>query len=343
LSPLFLLISFTFLYWFSANKFAVTGANEFANTLVGANKLANTFIMEIIALFILGCFGGFLFGMVGIGGNVLYIPVFSYFLTQIGFHDEELSRAIIANALFILVFTGTAVSWQQFKVGNFFLKEILLTAATGVTAAFLISFLIKSGNWYDKKTFDLVFTGLLFFTLLRLFTSKKKEGLKENKGELKNNFGNKPTSDIQNPTSNTPPLFSHFLGGKGAFFLVGAITGTLTAFSGLGGSIIMIPLFTEFVGLTMKKAHSISVGVVPLLALTISTFYFFGKPPLVSLPLTQFGYLNFGMAAPVILGSMLTSPFGVKAAHTVKPRTQKMVFATIVGVVLFKMMFNLIF
>jgi uncharacterized protein len=299
---------------------------------VGANKLANTFIMEIIALFILGCFGGFLFGMVGIGGNVLYIPVFSYFLTQIGFHDEELSRAIIANALFILVFTGTAVSWQQFKVGNFFLKEILLTAATGVTAAFLISFLIKSGNWYDKKTFDLVFTGLLFFTLLRLFTSKKKEELKENKGELNSNLEN-----------NTPPLFSEKIPKKALpFFLVGMITGTLTAFSGLGGSIIMIPLFTEFVGLTMKKAHSISVGVVPLLALTISTFYFFGKPPLVSLPLTQFGYLNFGMAAPVILGSMLTSPFGVKAAHTVKPRTQKLVFATIVGVVLFKMIFNFI-
>jgi uncharacterized protein len=285
--------------------------------------------MEIIALFILGCFGGFLFGMVGIGGNVLYIPVFSYILTQIGFHDEELSRAIIANALFILVFTGTAVSWQQFKVGNFFLKEILLTASTGVTAAFLISFLIKSGNWYDKKIFDLVFTGLLFFTLLRLFTSKKKEETNENSIDINGNSENLP-----------PSVFSRFLSEKSPFLLVGTITGTLTAFSGLGGSIIMIPLFTEFVGLTMKKAHSISVGVVPLLALTISTFYFFGKPTLVSLPLTQFGYLNFSMAAPVIVGSMLTSSFGVKAAHKVKPRTQKLVFATIVGVVLLKMIFS---
>jgi uncharacterized protein len=286
--------------------------------------------MEIIALFILGCFGGFLFGMVGIGGNVLYIPVFSYILTQIGFHDEELSRAIIANALFILVFTGTAVSWQQFKVGNFFLKEIILTASTGVTAAFLISYLIKSGNWYDKKTFDLVFTGLLFFTLLRLFTSKKKEETNENSIIINGNADNLP-----------PSVFSRFLDKKTPFFLlVGIITGTLTAFSGLGGSIIMIPLFTEFVGLTMKKAHSISVGVVPLLALTISTFYFFGKPTLVSLPLSQFGYLNLSMAAPVIVGSMLTSPFGVKAAHKVKPRTQKLVFATIVGVVLFKMIFT---
>ena len=39
---------------------------------------------------------------------------------------------------------------------------------------------------------------------------------------------------------------------------------------------------------------------------------------------------------------MLTSPFGVQAAHKVKPATQRLVFATIVGVVLCKMLFNLI-
>jgi uncharacterized protein len=275
---------------------------------------------------LLGCFGGFLFGMVGIGGNVLYIPVFSILLTQIGFHDEELSRAIIANALFILVFTGSAVSWKQFSVGNFFLREILLTASTGASTAFLICLLIKSGNWYDKKTFDLVFTGLLIITLLRLFTGQNKE---------------KKETLSPNLEQGDPSVFSPIFNKKYPFFIVGTITGALTAFSGLGGSIVMIPLFTEFVGLSMKKAHSISVGVVPLMALTISTFYFFGKPNVVSLPISQFGYLNVGMVAPVIIGSMITAPFGVQAAHKVKPRTQKMVFATIVGVVLFKMLFNL--
>ena len=284
--------------------------------------------MELLALFTLGCFGGFLFGMVGIGGNVLYIPIFSYLLTQIGFHDEELSRAVIANALLILVFTGSAVSWQQFKVDNFFLKEVLLTASTGVTMACLISFLIKSGDWYDKKTFDLVFTGLLFFTLLRLFTSKKET----NSSKLNNNF-----------EKETPSVFLRFSSEKTLFYFVGIITGSLTAFSGMGGSIVMIPLFTELGGLTMKKAHSISTGVVPLMALTISVFYFFGTPHLAHIPVSQFGYLNFGIAAPVIAGSMLTSPFGVQAAHKVKPKTQKLVFATIVGVVLSKMIFNLIF
>jgi uncharacterized protein len=289
--------------------------------------------MEIFGLLILGCFGGFLFGMVGIGGNVLYIPVFSFLLTKIGFHDEELSRAIIANALFILVFTGSAVSWQQFKVGNFFLREILLTASTGATTAFIVCLLIKSGNWYDKKMFDLVFTGLLILTLIRLFTSKKNAKSTENSAE-------NPVEFYKKSQKEDPSVYGAFLRPQLPFFLVGIFTGALTAFSGLGGSIVMIPLFTEFVGLSMKKAHSISVGVVPLMALTISTFYFFGKPNVADLPISQFGYLNLSIVTPVIFGSMLTAPFGVKAAHKVKPKTQKLVFATIVSVVLFKMLFT---
>ena len=271
--------------------------------------------MEIFGLFILGCFGGFLFGMVGIGGNVLYIPIFSFILTRLGFHDEELSRAIIANALLILVFTGSAVSWKQFRVGNFFLREILLTASTGVLAAVILTGIIKSGDWYNKKMFDMVFTMMLSITLFRLFTVKPKQ--------------NPPSNALSTSLLTTP------------FLLVGLFTGSMTALSGMGGSIVMIPLFTEFVGLEMKKAHSISVGVVPIMALSISIYYCFGQPNILPLPVAQVGYLNFKMAAPVIMGSILTSPFGVQAAHRVKPITQRLVFASIVGIVLLKMILNL--
>ena len=271
--------------------------------------------MEIFGLFILGCFGGFLFGMVGIGGNVLYIPIFSFILTRLGFHDEELSRAIIANALLILVFTGSAVSWKQFRVGNFFLREILLTASTGVLAAVILTGIIKSGDWYNKKMFDMVFTMMLSITLFRLFTVKPKQN---------------PPSKAPSPSPLTIP-----------FLLVGLFTGSMTALSGMGGSIVMIPLFTELVGLEMKKAHSISVGVVPIMALSISIYYSIGQPNILPLPVAQVGYLNFWMATPVIMGSILTSPFGVQAAHKVKPATQRLVFASIVSVVLLKMILNL--
>lgn len=272
-------------------------------------------IIEGIGLFVLGCMGGFLFGMVGIGGNVLYIPIFSYLLSKFGFHDEELSRAIIANALFILVFTGSAVSWKQFKVGNFFLREILLTASTGVLAAVILTGCIQQGDWYDKKKFDIVFTLMLSITLWRLFAVK--------------------TSNTQHKNAKMRILTLPFL-------LVGLFTGSMTALSGLGGSIVMIPLFTELVGLEMKKAHSISVGVVPIMALSISIFYSLGEPLITPLPKGQFGYLNLLIAAPVIIGSILTSPWGVQAAHRVKPQTQRLVFACIVSVVLSKMILNLI-
>lgn len=272
-------------------------------------------IIGAIGLFLLGCIGGFLFGMVGIGGNVLYIPIFSFILVRWGFYNEELSRAIIANALFILVFTGIAVSWKQFRSGNFFLREILLTASTGVLAAVILTGCIQNGHWYDKGKFDIVFTMMLSITLWRLFTSKKH-------------------------TLSKPPFQTSVKAYP--FLLVGAFTGSMTAFSGLGGSIVMIPLFTEIVGLEMKKAHSISVGVVPIMALSISIFYSIGQPHVHLLPEGQMGYINLLMTTPVILGSILTSPWGVRAAHQVKPQTQRLVFAVIVSIVLSKMILNLI-
>ena len=71
----------------------------------------------------------------------------------------------------------------------------------------------------------------------------------------------------------------------------------------------------------------------------ISIFYFFGTPALAVLPASQFGYLNVGMALPVIFGSILTAPFGVRVAHRVSPRTQQLVFASIVGLILVKTLF----
>ena len=161
----------------------------------------------------------------------------------------------------------------------------------------------------------MVFTMMLSITLFRLFTVKPKQ--------------NAPSNALSTSLLTTP------------FLLVGLFTGSMTALSGMGGSIVMIPLFTEFVGLEMKKAHSISVGVVPIMALSISIYYCFGQPNILPLPVAQVGYLNFKMAAPVIMGSILTSPFGVQAAHRVKPITQRLVFASIVGIVLLKMILNL--
>ncbi len=278
-----------------------------------------TYHLSLIAL---GCIGGFLFGMVGIGGNVLYIPIFGYLLAQMGFLDADLSRAVVANALLVLVFTGSVAAWKQYRVGNFFLKEVLLTAATGILMAFSISLLIQSGDWYNKKVFDVVFAGILSLMLLRM--------------------GNEIMKELRNERINSKKILHSFIPSFLHYLLVGFLTGSLTAFSGLGGGIIMIPLFTAFLGLPIKKAHSIAVCVVPLLATTISVFYFLGKPNVFPIPYGQFGYLNLGMAGPVILGSILTAPFGVKAAHTVKPRTQKLIFGVILCVVLIKMIYGFV-
>jgi uncharacterized protein len=271
-------------------------------------------LTEILLLLLLGCAGGFLFGMVGIGGNVMYVPMLAWLFAREGFHDVELSRAVIANSLLILVFTGASVMMAQIKAKHFFFRAVFWTAVSGVTAAVFVSFLIRLGHWYSKTAFDRVFVIMLLLTLFRfLVKSTKKER-----------------------APSTPE--THFK--KYQYLLVGLTTGSLTALSGLGGSIVMIPLFTELMGIPIKKAHSIATSVVPLMAISVSFFYAFGSPATTSpLPLGQVGYLNIYFVAPIILSAIFTAPIGVRAVHRVQPKTQTFIFAGVISVVLVKMLF----
>ncbi len=53
-----------------------------------------------ITLFILGGLGGLLAGMLGIGGGIIYVLLFSHYLPLIGIPEHLVVPAIVANSMF---------------------------------------------------------------------------------------------------------------------------------------------------------------------------------------------------------------------------------------------------
>ena len=90
---------------------------------------------DFIILFLRGSVGAFLSGFLGVGGGIVYIPILDYFLSKLGFSDDNLVKAILANSLFTIIFSGSVSSYKQYKLGNFYPREIFYTAITGVLAA----------------------------------------------------------------------------------------------------------------------------------------------------------------------------------------------------------------
>tara|TARA_R110000737_G_scaffold345229_2_gene373462 strand:+ start:2907 stop:3905 length:999 start_codon:yes stop_codon:yes gene_type:complete len=267
-----------------------------------------------VALFAVGLIVGFYSGLIGTGGNVLLIPALDILFTYLGIPEAEMVKFIIAQSLFVTMFTGVTVSFRQYRAGNFFLKEMLLTAVPGTVTAYFVTEIIRNGNWYEKRSFDIVFLALLIVLALRLFLSNAR------KASL---IDARP--------------------GQWLFPFVGLLTGVATSLSGLGGGVVLIPAFTDLMKMPIKSASSISIGVVAVLAVPISLSYLLADISAAETQVLpwQIGYISLGVILPLILGIFATAPLGVKAGHKANPRTLMIIFGGVVSVLCLKLVYGL--
>lgn len=266
---------------------------------------------DFIILFFLGSIGAFLSGFLGVGGGIVYIPILDFFLGKLGLSDDNLVKAILANSLFTIVFSGSVSSYKQYRIGNFYPKEILFTAATGAVTAVLMTMLIKSGTWYNKSVFNYVFATMLLVIAVRMFLLSNPSHTEEKQV--------KPTS----------------------YYITGFFAGIITAMSGLGGGVVMTPTFTDVFKINIKKASAISNGVIPLFAIAVGVLNL-STPATQQVSDWQVGFIVFPVVIPMILSTFLFAPIGVMAAQKVNQKVIRMVFATFVSIVFVKTLLAII-
>lgn len=269
----------------------------------------------ILILVLVGLGSGLLAGLLGVGGGLLLVPALEFALKARGIEGNELVRYTLANSFFAIIFGGLAASWKQYRKGNFFLRPVLYTSigaiATGVTMAALITHLA----WYKKSMFNLVFILLLLYVLYRMLNGVRKKGMDGKWIERS---------------------------GPGRLIFSGGVTGIVSALSGLGGGMAMIPLFTEFLGMPIKKATSVSIGVIPLLVLPVSVQYALASP-VQTTGLFQWGYLVFPLCIPLVAGILLTAPMGVSLAGKMNGKTIRLIFSALILVIVLRYLFDTLF
>lgn len=269
-------------------------------------------IIDYVILAIFGALGAFISGFLGVGGGIIYIPVLDYFLKKAGMNDTMLVKGILANSLFTIVFSGSVSSYNQYKHGNFFPKQILQIALPGMITAFIITYLIKNGTWYSKTTFNYVFASMLLIIVVRMFTSKSKIH----------------TNEKESPAWH--------------YRVTGFFAGIITAFSGLGGGVVMTPVFTDLMKQSIKKASSISNGVIPLFAIVLGIYNLTDLPPQY-ISDWQVGYIVLPVVFPLILCTFIFAPWGVSASQKTSQQAIRMVFASFASLVFIKLIYEIFF
>lgn len=271
--------------------------------------------LQIILLLLTGALGGFMSGLLGVGGGIIFVPVIDYYLQKQGINGHLLVNLILANSLATIVFTGAAGSIKQFKLGNYFPKEITFTALGGIFTSLSVSYLIATTTFYSKSMFNIIFALMLLALIVRMLRNQK-EG----------------AAEIVLPSHWAPLYYS----------MVGAATGCATALSGLGGGLVMVPVFNQLLRLNLKTSTSISTGVITFLVLPITIYYAKQQlPDGVTLPL-QLGWLNGQIILPLAIGSVFFTQLGVKASHNMNPAKIKIIFMIFALLVLSKTVWEIL-
>ncbi len=274
-------------------------------------------ITIFLLLFLLGLITGFYSGLLGTGGNIILIPALNILLAYYPIEGNEQVKFVIAHSLFITMFLGLSVSYKQYKIKNFHFREVLLIGIPGMLIAFIVSEIIKTSKWYDKFYFDIVFFMMLLLLAIRLLLVKSKE---DQSVVLSNNKRNSIS----------------FLG-------LGALTGGVTSLSGVGGGVVIIPFLTDILKISIKKASSISIGVIMLLASSVSFSYLNvgGSYQITKILPLQMGYISVSLVLPILGGIFLASSFGVKIAQKTSAQKLRIIFGVVVTLLCIKTALNI--
>ena len=109
---------------------------------------------------------------------------------------------------------------------------------------------------------------------------------------------------------------------------VGLAAGTLSGMVGIGGGILIVPALIYFLGFSQKMAQGTSLGILllPIGLLGVLQFY-------------KQGYIDMRVVVIISVAFFFGSYFGSKIALSLPQETVKKIFAILMIMIAFKMLF----
>lgn len=265
-------------------------------------------LIEILLLVLAGLIGGFLAGMLGVGGGIVFVPVIQQLLVYHEISNGNVAYTL-ANSLVIVFMVGISGTVKQLKLKNTHIPSAFAAGISASVSSLILTYFIYINGVNNPQLFNYIFAGILILTTIRMLFSNKTE-----------------ITELVIPKI-------------GKFIPAGLFAGLVTALSGLGGGIVLVPYFNKVLKLPIKFATGLSLSVIPIIAMPLIIFYGSIKPMQFVDFKYQTGYLVWPLLIPIISSAILASGYGVKYAQTLKPKTLSIVFIVFVLITLVKILF----
>lgn len=255
-------------------------------------------VVDIAILVVCGLVGGVQAGLLGVGGGLIYILILEVFLGRLGIPTVELHQFVIANSILAVFFGTLSSSIKLYRNGEFYIRQVMLVAVGSISASLLVLHFFVNTATYNKLYFDYLILLLLVYMLFRVF----KKVISVTK-----------SIDLAEASKNK-------------FLLGGVAGGAIASLSGLGGGVVMVPIFHTMIGLNMKTARSVSLGVITITAFFMSLNNVF-EPQQYQLEIAQFGYILPTITLPMVAGVLVGGPLGVVLSKKMSDKTISIIYA----------------
>lgn len=263
--------------------------------------------MEYFILFFSGIIGGLIAGLLGLGGGIFYIIILPIVIQWYGIPTDHSTAFVIANSLLgISMASGTSII-SSFKKLKSYLVESLMIGIPAIIISLLSTHFIVHSSFYSTRFFNAFVIVLMIFILVKMTLNIKT-----------NSSPKHPEAKIQN----FPGAIS------------GGLAGFISALSGLGGGIIIIPILQIKFNQGVQKSKLISLVIIFLSSSILSIQNLLSSPSFFLEESNQVGYILPYIAMPLILGVFIGGPLGIKWSSRIQDKTLNKIFIVFIILIL---------
>lgn len=265
-------------------------------------------LLTLMATF--GSCAGLLAGLLGIGGGVLLVPLFLFILPRFGLPPEIVAHCAIGTSLSIIIPTAFSSSLGHRRHGNVDWHQVGFLAIGGLFGAFAgASVAAFLPGHYLKGLFGLMQMAIAGRML----------------------FGGTVVPHAQVERAKASALIA-----------VGLVGGSFSAFFGIGGGVVTVPLMLFILKLPMHRAVGNASALIVLSATVGAFSYAWHGWGLVGLPAGSFGYVLLPVTLVIAPFSILFARLGVHLATRTSRDKLMRIFALLLIIVGLKILYPVV-
>ena len=266
--------------------------------------------LQMLILGVSGLAGGFIAGLTGLGGGVIYAPVLFFYYASLGVEDQVIAPLTIGTSLFCTLVGSSVSALYQYRRGAVLSAVAVATGLASAAAVFLVTRYVTTQSWYGADAFRMVFAVVLVIVVVGMLRGPAVV----------------PREIAVAGRPRPRRLLKWAVG-------IGTPAGMISAAVGIGGGLLLVPSYHHLLRLPMRVAVGTSSATVVIVSLLgVMTNVALGWDSRL-VPATAVGFVDVGQAVFLAIPAIFSARFGVWTAHAIPTRMLRYGFAAIALVV----------